>query len=500
MLTRLKVSGFKNLVDVDIRFGSFTCIAGPNAVGKSNLFDAIQFLSHLADDTLLNAALSIRSEAGQTGDVRSLFHRVGDRYSNDITFEAEMILPPEGIDDLGQTARATITFVRYRLKLGYQERSELPSLGALEVLSEELEHIKIGDAPKVLKFPHSTNQWRRSVLSGRRTTPYISTTSEGGNRFIKLSQDGRQGRPKRILANNLPRTVLSTVNAIESPTALLARQEMRSWRRLQLEPAALREPDRFTTSPGLLPNGAHLPATLYALAQSNPSMKQASAANGADSRFAFDQVASRLSDLIDEVYTVDVDRDERRELLTLELTERGGTTYPARSLSDGTLRFLALATIDLDPAMGGVLCLEEAENGIHPSRIPAIIQLLQDIACDVFEPIGPDNPLRQVIINTHSPVVVQEAPDESLLVALPKMNSVNGEQFQTVGFGWLSDTWRAEAEPDTPPVAIGNLLVYLNPIVPAAVVGGQDRRSPPRRVVDRPDLQLALPFPNESDE
>jgi AAA15 family ATPase/GTPase len=41
MLTRLKVSGFKNLVDVDVRFGAFTCIAGTNGVGKSNLFDAI---------------------------------------------------------------------------------------------------------------------------------------------------------------------------------------------------------------------------------------------------------------------------------------------------------------------------------------------------------------------------------------------------------------------------------------------------------------------------
>ena len=44
MLTRLQVSGFKNL-DVDIRFGPFTCIAGANGTGKSNLFDAIQFLS-----------------------------------------------------------------------------------------------------------------------------------------------------------------------------------------------------------------------------------------------------------------------------------------------------------------------------------------------------------------------------------------------------------------------------------------------------------------------
>ena len=57
MLTRLKVSGFKNLVDVDIRFGPFTCVAGPNGVGKSNLFDAIRFLSAIsADQPLIEAA------------------------------------------------------------------------------------------------------------------------------------------------------------------------------------------------------------------------------------------------------------------------------------------------------------------------------------------------------------------------------------------------------------------------------------------------------------
>ncbi|MEO5331893.1 MAG: AAA family ATPase [Magnetococcus sp. YQC-5] len=63
MLTRLKVTGFKNLVDVDVRFGPFTCIAGANGAGKSNLFDAIQFLSALASKTLNEAALSIRDQS-----------------------------------------------------------------------------------------------------------------------------------------------------------------------------------------------------------------------------------------------------------------------------------------------------------------------------------------------------------------------------------------------------------------------------------------------------
>src|SRR6266568_1970733 len=99
MLTRLKVSGFKNLVEVDVRFGPFTCIAGMNGVGKSNLFDAIQFLSALADRPLVDAALSVRDEGGRTADVRSLFHRIGDQQMTEMSFEAEMIIPASGLDD-----------------------------------------------------------------------------------------------------------------------------------------------------------------------------------------------------------------------------------------------------------------------------------------------------------------------------------------------------------------------------------------------------------------
>src|SRR6266542_2815888 len=139
MLLRLKVSGFKNLVDVDVPFGPFTCIAGPNAAGKSNLFDAITFLSALADRPLLDAAASVRSQAGPGGDIRRLFHHVGKEYVDEMSFEAEMIVPSEAIDDLGQTAKATITLLRYTLVLGYR-RSET-NAGGLEVRTEQLQHI-----------------------------------------------------------------------------------------------------------------------------------------------------------------------------------------------------------------------------------------------------------------------------------------------------------------------------------------------------------------------
>lgn len=275
MLTRLKVSGFKNLVDVDVRFGPFTCVAGPNGVGKSNLFDAIRFLSRLADQPLMEAALSVRDEGGRTTDVRSLFHRIADRYDNEMSFEAEMIVPREAWDELGQKAKASITFLRYSLTLGYREDENRLSGGSLQLLKEELTHITQGDAGKHLLFPHSATHWRRSAVCGQRRVPYfISTEGNGANRVIKLHQDGgSSGRPLARPAANLPRTVLSASNAAESPTVLVARREMQSWRLLQLEPSALRQPDDFRAPTHLGTDGAHLAATLDRLTR-GPDRKQ----------------------------------------------------------------------------------------------------------------------------------------------------------------------------------------------------------------------------------
>lgn len=186
MLTRLKISGFKNLVDVDVRFGSFTCVAGANGVGKSNLFDAIRFLSAIADRPLLEAALAVRDEEGRTADVRSLFHRVSDIYTDQMSFDAEMIIPEEGVDDLGQKAEASITFLRYSITLAYKSDDGLRSLGSLEILKEELVHINLGDAKKNLLFPHSI-EWRKSAVKGRRTSPFISTEDDKGKTVIFTS-------------------------------------------------------------------------------------------------------------------------------------------------------------------------------------------------------------------------------------------------------------------------------------------------------------------------
>ncbi len=274
MLTRLKVNGFKNLVDVDVYFGPFTCVAGANAVGKSNLFDAIHFLSAIADRPLIDAALSIRTEGGRSTDVRSLFHRVGDDVDTEMSFVAEMIIPQEGLDDLGQKAKATMTFLRYSVTIAYREEEYGSGpLGPLELKKEDLIRITKGEAPKKLLFDH-TAKWRNSAVKGRRVSPFISTVGEGANRLITQHQDGKGGRTLKRSAINLPRTVLSVANAAESPTALMARREMQSWRLLQLEPSALREPDGFTAPTKLSMDGSHLAATFYSLARRGGGRKE----------------------------------------------------------------------------------------------------------------------------------------------------------------------------------------------------------------------------------
>ena len=306
-------------------------------------------------------------------------------------------------------------------------------------------------------------------------------------------------------AANLPRTALSSArNAAETPTALLARREMQSWRLLQLEPSALRKSDEIAAPRKLGTDGSHLAATLYRLAGNSQYQKEVD--NELTTGRVYAEVAGRLSELIDDVHDVRIDRDEKRGSLTLEVVDHDGTAHPARSLSDGTLRFLALTVLSIDGEEQGLLCLEEPENGIHPVRIPAMIRLLQDIATDTNDPIGPDNPLSQVIINTHSPAVVRQIPDDCLVVAELKEYLKEGKRFKGLSLGCLDETWRTKALENTRVISIGELLSYLNPVEPETEAdlelsaGKKGKAIKIRRVVDRRDIkQMMLPFPGATE-
>ena len=507
MLTRLKVTGFKNLIDMDLRFGPFTCITGANAVGKSNLFDAIAFLSALADTSLMDAAKSVRGDGERVMEIRSIFHRTGNHFSDEMAFDAEMIVPDLGRDDLGMEVKAKITFLRYRVVIGFKPDPRLGS-GCLELLYEDLSHINLGSAPQNLLFPHKASTWRYSAVKGRRSGgAFISTEGEGKTRIIELHADGEAGgRPRTLLASNLQRTVLSTVNTGETPTVLMAKREMQSWRQLRLQPSALRMPDELTAPTLLGRDGEHLAALLYHLRRLEKETDQRSGnrENRADSTPSriYSRLAGLLTQFGGEVQDIRVDRDDKRELLSLTLTGANGVQFPARSLSDGLLRFLALAVIALDKRTPGLICLEEPENGIAAERIPLVMDILLEISADVQRAVGPDNPLRQVIIISYSPLVSSLVPDESLLYA-EHVDIARGETVcRTVRFPCLPGTWREKAPGNS--YTVERDRIFPLPISPSQrieesieVEKRRSRGENGKRMEISEQIQPALPYGDE---
>ncbi|MBI4904180.1 MAG: AAA family ATPase [Acidobacteria bacterium] len=449
MLTRFQVSGFKNLLDLDVRFGPFNCIIGANGVGKSNLFDAIHFLSLLADRPLMDAAAAVRDSGRKTRDILGLFYRCGDYVAHSMDFTIEVVVPREAEDDYGQTAYASNTMLRYAVSIG--------RLGDhVALLKEELQGLPL-DTPT--HFAHS-EEWRRSLTAERPVTVDFIDTA-GGAVVV------RENETRSYPIANLKRTILSASNTADHPTIFAMRRELQSWMQLQLEPSALRRADELGAPTRISLSGEHMSAALDRIVRGN------------EPEDLYVSLANRLAELAGKVRRIRVERDEARGLITTYVTFADGTSHPASSLSDGMLRFLALAILEKDPLFEGLLCLEEPENGMHPERIGAMIRLLNCLTADPDFAVDADNPLRQVIVNTHSPTCAAEVAPDALLIAEPELAERNGVILPTMRLSALSGTWRTRAGAAS--AKPGTVLGYIHPVA----ANGSHRD----RVADRPELQ-----------
>lgn len=116
-----------------------------------------------------------------------------------------------------------------------------------------------------------------------------------------------------------------------------------------------------------------------------------------------------------------------------------GTFVPAELMSEGMLYYLAFAALrHMDPT--ALLLIEEPENGLHPARIAEVMRILREISKTT-----------QVIIATHSPLVVNELrPDEVTVVTRTREHGTKAtlmkdtadfdERFKVYALGelWLS--------------------------------------------------------------
>ena len=445
MLTRLEVNGFKNLVDFSLDFGPQTCIAGPYGVGKSNVFDAVNFLSLLTRYSINEAAQRVKNAGANISDAADLFCFAGGQRSSRMEFGVEMIVDRVVRDDTGREVAPSSSFLRYEVAFRYGHTTAAGGSGGGLVLEhEELRPIIEARAGRHLKFPHSKSKFRDGVVYNNRhaRSGFISTqaAADAGVVAVTVHQDGRvhgRGGPSPI--SEATRTIVGTENTTATPTILAAKREMQNWLVLKPDPAAMRKPDPYYQTSGIAADGSHMPATLRHLSE-------IAIQNGSPADAAAGAIAGLLSEIV-PVKTVGVVEDQVRRLLMLEIEEPSGLKLQAPSMPEGTLRYLLLAVLARHRE-SSVVCLEEPENGIHPAMLAGVDRLLREIAVDADEPVGADNPMRQVIVTTHSPFLVQLQREEDLVLATTRAADQPGEDPQDNLLECVpcEGTWRCSSE------------------------------------------------------
>jgi predicted ATPase len=115
------------------------------------------------------------------------------------------------------------------------------------------------------------------------------------------------------------------------------------------------------------------------------------------------------------IKAIDFDKTEFGEVMMFVVEQAGrlasgsgpadGRKISARSLSDGTLRFLGLLVALLTCPPGTLMVLEEPDVGLHPSRIRLLAEL--------FEQLAKKRGI-QILATTHSPTLLAHLSDQAL--------------------------------------------------------------------------------------
>lgn len=352
MLKRFGTKGFKSLADVEpLELGALTLVFGPNAVGKSNLLDALQVLSRLATTPTAADALE--------APVRGL-------PLENLTF------PPEGLPGLIETARTTSakpsfsidsevwlppnTRARYAVEIAIA-----PLSGAISVDYELLQRLSRAGTPQG-KAVIETSTDRKTRIR-RRSKPGHPWEEAVGQNHTHLSNRRYSGP--------------------EYPLVEAVRRELASFRSYYLDPRdAMREARAPQEVDDIGARGENIAPFLYRLKGEKPRI--------------FDSVRRTMRTIIPSVEDVTVDLDARRGVLGIEIRQNG-TPFSSRIVSEGTLRVLGLICVAINPWSGSLIAFEEPENGVHPRRIELIANLFASLS-------QRGRSGRQVILTTHSPI------------------------------------------------------------------------------------------------
>ena len=416
MITSLRLVNFKNFADETLRVGPFTVIVGANASGKSNIRDAFRFLHGIGRGYTLAEIMGGKYGAGgqrEWAGIRGAPNEVA-RLRKTYPYESSSFMVHLKLTLQEQT-------ISYLIKV------EFNSTSGFVVLREEL------GTESATIYRTVTSAEYKAVIDPKRE----QSTGCGKQNPLTAGQP-IGGKPpfQPYLTQTFPDGLLGDLLAV-----------LESVRFLELSPERMREP----SVPGVIAmgdSGQNLPSVLETIC--------------ADLRRK-----RTLMSWLQELTPMDVKdfkfpRDPSGRV-HLQIVEHNDRHISAYSASDGTLRFLAMLAALLGAKPTGVYFFEEIDNGIHPTRLHLLI--------DLIERQTAKNGI-QVITTTHSPDLLNfindttfentsvvsrlEDTEDAIIRPLDSLHKARElRKSQGVGrlhsAGWMEDilnleTWKTEDE------------------------------------------------------
>jgi predicted ATPase len=350
MLTRFRVNNFRSLLNTEFIPAGLNLLIGPNNAGKTNLSSALRFLGLTSEHPLDSA---IVTTVGERWNLTN-FHVPSNQ---DIELEADCTLTYEG-----EALRFS-----YILKIRAR-KGEVGDSQSLAVVGETLR------------------------ASGGRFADTVLLKNEGGQSEMLHEEGFAQNRPNSpyyVHARvGTEATMLCQLYELENnPRAILFRRYLRSWAYYNWSPDFLRSPDVARDAGCILSNGANLSRALFALHNEKPRLEK-----------RLIEVSKVLEPRLDLFSFSSPDPQHVHLFVEDEAAHR----ISARGVSDGTLRFIAMAYVVLtaDQGINGsgfspLIVIEEPENGLYVGHLKSLI-----------ERVDLDGKAGQFVFTSHSPYFI----------------------------------------------------------------------------------------------
>ncbi len=377
-ISALRLVNFKNFADETLKMGPFTVIVGTNASGKSNIRDAFRFLHGIGRGYTLAEIFGGKYGAGGQSEW------IGIRGAPDeiIRFGEPSFTIQVQVGS-GSIFNYTIEICKDSSQAGTFRvaREELRALGEITYTSHpggnDPVHAQNDDTHLLLRMAKTGGQRRRgNRIAARPNQPALT----------QLEEHKRVVRAHKFVAEIVSRAFANM-------------------RFLDLEPQRMRQP----AFPGqtILGDGGENLSTVLREICGDPKLER------------------KLAEWIRELTPMDVQAfefptDPTTGWVQLVIRESNDRRVSAYGASDGTLRLLAVLSALLGNQTKNLFVLEEIDNGIHPSRIQLLIDLIEGQTGDEQS---------QVVTTTHSPdllTLVNDDTFESASVVYRDENSSDG--------------------------------------------------------------------------